>query len=207
MGHENTAHERPFSRDAERSAERGPTPNSAPVRTPAISRVTGCRTSRRIDQRIVNHDTTTPVNQPISTLSHDTCNARKGVEMAASHQVRRPKTINQAWNTPRATPAVAPTAATMIPSRASSRVIRRRPIPTAASVPSSLARCSMPNWNNSATSITAAAIRKKLKPINRASNGVVPADAARPCVFTGRNVMPSDDGTISRRSRSATFPG
>ena len=49
----------------------------------------------------------------------------------------------------------------------------------AAKVPISPARPSIPNLNNSATSITAAAMMKKLNPKNSQSNGVVPAEPPR----------------------------
>ena len=173
---------------------------------PDSNRLTGIRARRRMDHQIANHDIATPMIQPSSTLRGVTCNCRNGVPMASTHQVRRPVIISQAYPIPAAMPIAAPIAATINPSRPSNRDIRRRSIPAAASVPSSRARCSTPSWNNSAMSITADAIRKKLKPRNRKSNGVVPLAAARPCCFTGRKDMPSAFGSISLLEAVATTP-
>ncbi len=59
----------------------------------------------------------------------------------------------------------------------------------------------MPKRNKSATNIRADTMMNRLKPMNNASNGVVPEAAARPNRFTGMKRKPNASG--SRCSRAA----
>ena len=80
--------------------------------------------------------------------------------------VESPNSIARAYPMPPATPIRPPANASVPPSNSNSRRTCFGVNPSASNVPTSVARCSMPNWKSSAISNSAATIRKKLNPRN-----------------------------------------
>ena len=83
--------------------------SSSPANNPA----TGSRAVRRSDHHSVRTQINTPANIPITRLNGDTCMVMIGLEIAPTHQVVRPHTINHAYPTPMAIPINAPTTQTI----------------------------------------------------------------------------------------------
>ncbi len=79
--------------------------------------------------------------------------------------------------------------------------------PVARNVPSSFARSSTPKRKSTAINIRADPIKNKLKPINRNSNGVVPAAACSPICLTASKRNPRSSCRLRNcdRNRSATI--
>ena len=112
--------------------------------------------------------------RPIATLAPPTCNCRNGAFTASVHHVRRPVNIRPAYADAPSWPSTVATMASTHPSVSSILDTVLGANPSASSKPISFARRSMPNRNNSATSMAADPIRKKLNPMNRLPKSVLP---------------------------------
>ena len=171
---------------------------------PASSRAAGSRTSRRIDQRIVSHETTTPISQPMTRLGQRNVQLKK--RRRNRRQPPRPQAVNHQPRVEYADDNAERRADRRNdqPSRAATVRSACRPTPTAASVPKLAARCFDAELKQQRDQHHRRGDQEETEAEEQSLERRRAAEAARPCAFTGRNVMPSDAGSIAR-SRFRNF--
>ena len=159
--------------------------------SPANNRRTGIFLAERRDHQTVSTQTNSPLNNPINKLLGVINNSINGVEMAPTHHVRNPWTINHAYPIPSSTPEMAPPMQTSAISRSQTPETSFIGNPSACKTPISEARFCIVNRNNNVTKINADAITNMLSARNKPSNGVDPEEAFNPFLRMGINRIPT----------------